>query len=908
MATYYWVGGAGTWNGSNTANWSTASGGATGAGPPLTTDDVIFDNNSDSGSNFTVTLTASASVCNNFTVGTGASLPDRIITFGTGSTNGIQCYGNFTAANSANNVFTSCNVTFRATTTGKTVDFGARTYLDITVNGAGGEWTQQSAVTLSTSFGEFTLTAGTWKTNNNNITDGNWNISGTSTRTIELGSSTISVRGNLTSEFNATTITNLTFTAGTSTINFVRDTSELDSGGLTFYNVGYTATGSDTSFTINGANTFNNLTVTGPSATGQQTIEFGGNCTINGTLTVSGATAIRRVRIVSDDSDFVRTLTVNSCSPSDTDFRNITITGTAAPLTGTRLGNLGGCSGITFTAAANKYWNLAGSQSWTSTGWALTDTGAPALNNFPLPQDDVFFTNAGAAGTVSVTTGPWACNNLDLSDRTSAATLTITLQSLYVVGNLTIGTGMTVGGTGAIIDMWNVDGANRTITTNGVSLNLNFGFNSAGGGKVTFADNVTTTRSTTLPTSGHLHRRGILDLNSKTWKTNSPYNLNFTTVRELQWGNNAVIEFTSNGNIFDLSTATNFTQVLGTGNKFVCSQNTSSSRSFNFPSTWGDSDVVDFEVTAGTGSVSGGYFKNVDLQGFVGSANGGGLNQCYIHANLNAGTTYAPASNASQGFLSFRGTANSTANFGTASLQNSIFIDKTAGSSLTLTSALTTNNTFTARTGTFDSDDYNISCTAFDVEATGTKVLNLGTSTITLTGNTSNVFEYNATGTTFNASSCTWVISSTTNDTRTFGNSSVTIPNVGTVRIGGGSSTGEIRLYGNMTVGNIETTRTGAWPLQLFNGNTVTFDNFSLSGTAGNLITLRSSSSVTKANVVKNGGNVCVDYLFVSDIAGTPANRWYVGANSTDNGDNTGLIFTACPAAGTGNFFQLFFP
>jgi hypothetical protein len=111
-----------------------------------------------------------------------------------------------------------------------------------------------------------------------------------------------------------------------------------------------------------------------------------------------------------------------------------------------------------------------------------------------------------------------------------------------------------------------------------------------------------------------------------------------------------------------------------------------------------------------------------------------------------------------------------------------------------------------------------------------------------------------------------------------------------------------------MTVGNIETTRTGAWPLQLLAGNTVTFDNFSLSGTAGNLITLRSSSSVTKANVVKNGGNVCVDYLFVSDIAGTPANRWYVGANSTDNGDNTGLIFTACPAAGTGNFFQLFFP
>jgi hypothetical protein len=254
------------------------------------------------------------------------------------------------------------------------------------------------------------------------------------------------------------------------------------------------------------------------------------------------------------------------------------------------------------------------------------------------------------------------------------------------------------------------------------------------------------------------------------------------------------------------------------------------------------------------------------------------------------------------------GANNSTASFGTVTHRNQFLINKTAGSSLTLTSDLTTASTFFVRTGTFDSDNYAISCEKFDVDQTGTKVINLGTSTITLTGNTLAVFEYEATGTTFNASSCTWIISSTTNDSRTFGSSSTTIPNVGTVRIGGGSSTGEIRLYGNMTVGNIETTRTGAWPLQLLAGNTVTFDNFSLSGTAGNLITLRSSSSVTKANVVKNGGNVCVDYLFVSDIAGTPANRWYVGANSTDNGDNTGLIFTACPAAGTGNFFQLFFP
>lgn len=46
MATYYWVGGSGTWDNVATANWSTTSGGAGGSGPPNNADTVIFDANS----------------------------------------------------------------------------------------------------------------------------------------------------------------------------------------------------------------------------------------------------------------------------------------------------------------------------------------------------------------------------------------------------------------------------------------------------------------------------------------------------------------------------------------------------------------------------------------------------------------------------------------------------------------------------------------------------------------------------------------------------------------------------------------------------------------------------------------------------------------------------------------------
>lgn len=49
MASRYWVGGAGTWDGTSTTHWSATSGGAGGASVPTSADDVFFDANSGSG-------------------------------------------------------------------------------------------------------------------------------------------------------------------------------------------------------------------------------------------------------------------------------------------------------------------------------------------------------------------------------------------------------------------------------------------------------------------------------------------------------------------------------------------------------------------------------------------------------------------------------------------------------------------------------------------------------------------------------------------------------------------------------------------------------------------------------------------------------------------------------------------
>lgn len=64
MANRYWVGGSGIWNATNTANWSTTSGGSGGASVPTETDMVFFNSSSGGG---TVRIEYSGvRVCQNF--------------------------------------------------------------------------------------------------------------------------------------------------------------------------------------------------------------------------------------------------------------------------------------------------------------------------------------------------------------------------------------------------------------------------------------------------------------------------------------------------------------------------------------------------------------------------------------------------------------------------------------------------------------------------------------------------------------------------------------------------------------------------------------------------------------------------------------------------------------------------
>ena len=88
MANRYWVGGSGTWNTTNTANWSATSGGAGGASVPVAADNAFFDANSGSGT----CVTAAGATCSALTFGTstlnfqlGANMSVVVVSFTAGT-------------------------------------------------------------------------------------------------------------------------------------------------------------------------------------------------------------------------------------------------------------------------------------------------------------------------------------------------------------------------------------------------------------------------------------------------------------------------------------------------------------------------------------------------------------------------------------------------------------------------------------------------------------------------------------------------------------------------------------------------------------------------------------------------------------------------------------------------------
>lgn len=741
MADRYWVGGTGTWSSTSTTNWSTSSGGASGASVPTAADNVIFDANSNVGTGaFTVTMANTPRVCNDFTA---SGLDGSMILAGTSI--GLTVSGSLSfPATNFTRTYTG-TTTFNATATGKTITtngvaFGGA----VTLNGVGGAWTLGSAFSCGTS--TLTLTNGTFDTSVSNyaVTAGAFSSSNSNTRTINLNNSTITISS--ATAWSMFTSTNATLNAGNSTISLSNTSNPtFDGGGLTYYNLSFTATSiSGLARAIRGTNTFNNLTFSAPAFVGVNSISLSGNQTINGTLTVTGVNSTQRMFI---RSNITGTSVILTCaaiaSTTDVDFRDITIAGAHGTLSGTRLGDCNGNSNITFDAGKTVYWNLAAGGNWSATAWALSSGGAVAAANFPLAQDTVIIENTGlnTSATISINE-TYNMGTLDTSTRTNAMTLASGGRTPTFYGNFTYGSGVTPTGTGTYTFS---NRSTKTLNSGGKTFTQPVALEAPGGGIQLVTNNLTlgSTLQTTLS-------QGTLDLNNLTLTTGL-FDSNATDTRTIAFGTGN-ITCSGTGTVWNTATVTGLTT---TGTQVVNVTSSGSTAITVTPGVALEANSISYNFTGGTYALtflasSSNTARNVNFTGYAGTWQATAAATIYGNLTLSTGMSLTSFSNT----LTFRATSGIqqiTSNGKTFDIPITF---NGVGGTFQLQDALTMGSTRTATltNGTLDLQSYTLSTGLFSSSNSNTRTIAFGTGNITCTGtgtvwNTATTTELTTTGT-----------------------------------------------------------------------------------------------------------------------------------------------------------------
>ena len=451
MANRYWVGGTATWDGTAGSKWATTSGGAGGAAVPTSADDVFFD--SGSGTCTVTTSGTTTDVCNNFTWSSSN------VTFSHAAATTVTIHGfmNWTGAGTyTRGNTTTSRLIFAATGTGKTITFNSKAPGDITFDGVGGGWTLQDAPGTNTA-PTWTLTNGALDTNNFDLSIGVFASSNSNTRSLTLGTSTITLNAGSGTTWNFATTTNLTFSAASSTIIHLATGSgnAFASGGLTYGTLKFAGGGLGNTKNINGAFTCSALNFgNGGSNPGRFLLDANPTCT--GTITYDcTATNNFPSLIVSSSVGTARTLSAgtNTLSNGRWVFRDITAAGAASwDLSGwaNGSGDGGGNTGITFTAAANRYYVGNTANFNTANVWATSSGGAGAAAYHPLPQDAcIFDANSFSAGGQTVTIANSSCESvigvpaLDFTNVTNNPTFAGANGAIYL-GDIIFKSGMSI--------------------------------------------------------------------------------------------------------------------------------------------------------------------------------------------------------------------------------------------------------------------------------------------------------------------------------------------------------------------------------------------------------------------------------------------------------------------------------
>jgi len=297
--------------------------------------------------------------------------------------------------------------------------------------------------------------------------------------------------------------------------------------------------------TVDTTQSVNSITITPTAAVGVMTISLTAKLTTNN-LTTTGTAGNNRIFFTSTTYGISIDFAINgTVSISDCDFRGIYVTGTAFPISGTRIGNRGECRGITFSTPKTVYWNLAGGGNWSDNAWALSSGGGVSTDNFPLAQDTATIVNTGLNNGASITISVNSVlGSVDASGRTNSMTFTLNQHTVY--GNWTNGSGVSFFGTGVITFS---GGGTQTITSAGKTFTGGITVDTYGG-TVQLADALNVGTNSLTVTNGTFTTVG--------YSVTAILVSNNSNVRTINLGASTVTFNSNSANLFNTSTNLTF--------------------------------------------------------------------------------------------------------------------------------------------------------------------------------------------------------------------------------------------------------------------------------------------------------------------------------------------------------------
>jgi hypothetical protein len=528
---------------------------------------------------------------------------------------------------------------------------------------------------------------------------------------------------------------------------------------------------------------------------------------------------------------------------------------------------------------ADRYW-VGGSADWDGTAgtkWATTSGGSGGAA-VPTSSDNVYFDAASGAVTINIASSA-VCN--DFINTGFTGTVTRSSGGITISGSAVLGSGATYTSFGTIT--FDASTTGKTITCNGNSWPSAITFNNASG-EWTLQDNFTTTSNISF-TAGSVKVNGktvtanlfsSFSASSRTWT--------WSGGKAVLTGNNTTL-WGSTGSYFADKGTLEFSYSGSTGTRVLSG--------FGTP---GEAEAPNIKVTAGTDTVraNGLTCGDLDFTGFAGTWNNtfGMPDNIFGSFIVSSGMTVP-----SSGVIPLHATSGSW---------NIATNGKTIGSTIrlggfssgsatwTLQDNLTMGtNTMSQTNGTLTLNGKNLSCGVYTSNNSNTRTLNLGSGQLILTG-TGTVFDIGAgSSMTINSGTSLIKINDASATNKTFTGAGFTYNNIYLT----GAGTGKFIFTGSNTFAGIKCD-TPPHTIQFESGTTTNISSlWEVSGTAGNLITIESSTTSPSTLNKTGGGTFSSDYLSISYSTATPSSTWYAGSHSTNGGNNSGWSFTDGPAA-----------